>query len=117
MSVWPVPLVDEQPEATLESWNAYEVQIPSFPNPTRHLAGYAAEDREGRVTSSIVEFDPTSRKVRTASGRVYRLSGGPGANLDADYVWGRWVRLNEAQVLKDVTVEFRAAPAAPPSSK
>jgi len=106
MPVWSLPLVEEQPEATLDSWRAFEVQIERKPAPTLHLAGYAVEAREGRVTSAIVDIDLPTRKVRTASGRVYHLVGGPGFNGDAEYVWARWLRINDAQVLREASDDF-----------
>lgn len=105
MSLWPLPITDEHPD-TLDSWSIHEVLIAALGAPTRHLVGYAVEDREGRVSSPIVEFDAATRRARTKSGRVYRLRGSPGTDPDADHVWRSWQQIHKAQVLREVTREL-----------
>ncbi len=111
MPVWSVPTPGEQPN-TLENWSVYEVQIAALDAPTRHAVGYAVDVGEGRVSSPIVEFDVTSRRLRTRSGRVYSLRGRPGSDADARYVWSAWKEINNAQELRDVTFELFPNPEA-----
>ena len=61
-----------------------------------HFNGYNYRDREGRMSSRIVEFDAERMVGRTRSGRVYELKGPPDFDLDAEYVLRRWIRFNNA---------------------
>lgn len=87
--IWGTESVDEQPELTLTSWSVRQLA-----DGDRHLVGWCVENREGRTTSKIVRFDSQALRGVTSSGRVYQLSGPPGFNTDADYVWSRWLRIN-----------------------
>jgi len=113
MSVWLPPTAAEQPNVTLTSWAAYEVQVPGLDVPTIHVAGYAEWEGSGRVTSPLQSIDAQHRSVVTSTGRVYRLAGAPGLSGDAEYVWRRWVRLWNATELSDATAalleQFTAA--------
>jgi ATP-dependent Lon protease len=94
--------------STLRRWSVHEVKLAAFEAPTRHLVGYALEAGEGRVSSPIIELDSSTRRARTSSGRVYALDGEPGSHPDGEYVFERWQRIQEAQVLRDVTSETLA---------
>lgn len=87
--VWRTASVDEQPELTLTSWSVRQVA-----DGNRHFVGWCVENREGRTSSKVVQFDPTSLRGVTDSGRIYQLSGKPGFHSDADYVWNRWLHIN-----------------------
>jgi len=100
MPVWEIASVTEQPETTLTDWAIFEL-----PNGNRHLSGWAVEDREGRVSSHIQEFDINNLRAVTESGRVYQLCGSPGTNADADYTWNRWKQINEVEACLDVARE------------
>ena len=54
-----------------------------------HLVGYCLQNNEGRVTSAVSHFSPTSLTAVTHSGRTYQLSGPPGNDRDACHVWER----------------------------
>lgn len=68
---------------------------------TRHLVGRA--DWEGRVCSEIVKFDTQDLRATTKSGRVYKLEGPPGRDLDAEYVFGIWLQGTGYTQEKDMT--------------
>jgi hypothetical protein len=107
MPVWAIAAVNQRPQVTLTDWALFEVPLNGADEVwTRHLVGYASEDRQGQVSSPLQVFDPASRKAVTRSGRVYLVRGRPGLNADADYVWGRWK--SHAGVLeeRDVTGEI-----------
>jgi hypothetical protein len=89
MPIWKTIPVDDQPELILDQWRVFELS-----DGTRHFNGYVEANREGRVSSPILEFDPATLRGRTRSGRVYQLAGNPGFNRDADYVLGRWLTIN-----------------------
>jgi hypothetical protein len=103
MSIWLPPTAAAQPNVTLTSWAAYEVQIPGLDGPTMHVAGYIEWEGSGRVTSPLRAMDALRRSVVTRSGRVYRVTGGPGLSGDAEYAWRRWLKLWNVTVLGDVT--------------
>lgn len=90
--IWNIAKVEDEPTATLRKWQVYEVG--EGEERTRHLIGYLDRFGEGRVTSAIKKFDPKSRSFVTSSGRVYTVTGQPGMNMDAHYVWERWKLIN-----------------------
>ena len=107
MNVWTIASVEDEPEATLTSW-----QVLELPNGDRHLVGYAVEDREGRVSSSVQVFDSKSLCAVTSSGRVYRLKGRPGVDKQAQLVWRTWARINQTSQFTDISSAVWAARAA-----
>lgn len=113
MPLWVPPIVAEQPGILLISWAAFDVRISARNEPTLHLVGYVASERGGRVTSPVVELNVPTLCAVTESGRMYRLVGAPGLNLDAEYVWECWKRISNVTVLRDATQsivqKFRAA--------
>ena len=74
--------------------NGYEVvqlerwSIRQFRNGTTHFGGFCCSNRDGRVSTQIVDLDASSRTGLTASGRHYELIGPSGFDGDAEYVWG-----------------------------
>jgi len=98
MPIWRTSPVSKQSSLTLESWKVLEL-----PDGDRHLVGHCVENREGRVSSVVRKIDLSSLRAVTGRGRVYALRGRPGGNLDAEYVWQRWVELNAVSSWTDVT--------------
>lgn len=98
MFVWSSAPVSEEPEVTLTRWQVFEL-----PDGARHLVGWYAAAREGRVSSRIERYDAASRSAVTRSGRVYELAGRPGSDADARYTWRAWSRVNGVSEYKDVT--------------
>ena len=104
MPIWratPVPL---QPEATLIRWRVFETE-----RRERHFAGHCIESGRGRVSSAIISFDFSMRAGVTVSGRKYVLSGGPGYDDEALYVWLSWAARNSVEEAKDVSEEYAAS--------
>lgn len=106
MSIWTVSPITETPEVDLEQWKVVEVESPYWDGRTRHFVGYNLTEGEGRVSSAIQQFDAETMQGITRSGRVYRLVGNPGHSSDAEYVWDRWCRINQAENEQDVTMEI-----------
>lgn len=106
--VWACAPVSESPELELRAWHVFEVQLPDRPERTRHFTGYNATDREGRASSAIVTFDAATRRGVTQSGRVYELHGGTGFSHDGEYTWNRWLSINSATDVVDVTAEIKS---------
>lgn len=98
MSIWRVAPVQEHPEAQLVSWRVFEL-----PDGDRHFCGYETYFQEGRVCSSVVSFDPETRRGMTWSGRFYELVGRPGYDSDALYVWERWCTRNAVEEFTDIS--------------
>jgi hypothetical protein len=96
MPIWRVKPIAESPEIILDNWTIFEVSTPLWAGKTRHFVGYNVGDREGRVSSAIVEFDAEKMLGKTCSGRVYKLAGSQGdGSADALHTWGLWCRRNE----------------------
>ena len=104
MPVWKVPAVDAQSLLTLRDWTVLELS----PG-TRHVVGHCVENREGRVSTAVVDFDLSAMRATTESGRVYVLQGEPGFSDDGYYVWRRFSRLNNVPEFVDVTASVWAA--------
>jgi hypothetical protein len=110
MPIWAIDPIERRPQVTLESWAVFEVPLNGIDQPwTRHLVGYALEDRQGQVSSPVIQFDPNSGQCVTRRGRVYRLFRSPGLTPDALYVWQRWKELAGVTQERDVTEEVRTA--------
>jgi hypothetical protein len=100
MPVWTTTPVDAQPSLTLVNW-----QVMQLPDGDRHFVGYSPQNREGRTSSAIVEMDLERLQGVTSTGRVYQLIGTPGWNTDAEYVWRRWIAINDVPQWEDVSKE------------
>lgn len=87
-------------------WSIKEVLFEEDEERTRHLIGFILEEEVGRVSSAIKNFDPDQMLIQTQSGRLYKLSGEPGKNLDADYVWNFWKKANKVRFELDVTDKY-----------
>ena len=102
-SVWSASSLTDIPEIELTSW-----QVMQLPQGARHFVGWNVTEREGRVSSKIVEFDAATRRGRTNSGRVYQLRGRTGHDGDGSYTWGRWMQRNGAVDCTDVSHKVQA---------
>jgi hypothetical protein len=105
MSIWKTTPVEQVPHITMRNWKIYEVSSESWPEKTRHFVGYNITEREGRVSSSIVEFDSKTMRGRTKSGRVYQLTGNSSLDRDAEYTWARWCTINRVTEVEEIQIE------------
>lgn len=103
--VWPLDSPAETPEIEVESWEVHEVQLPGRSERTHHLLGLRGWHREGVVSSAITDVEATASRFTTESGRVYVVRGSTGGNLDSEYVWNHWLRINGATGADNVTAE------------
>jgi hypothetical protein len=99
----PQPSVSQQPVATLIQWQALKTSTGAI-----HLVGYCTERREGRASTAVVTVNAGSRHCMTASGRVYVLSGPPGRNSDAAWVWEQYAAASGVTDATDVSGEVAA---------
>lgn len=102
-SIWRPASVLDEPETTLIQWRVYAVTDDNLT--TVHFVGYARY--EGRVSSSVQTYDPTTKRGITKSGRVYELLGVSGYNRDAAYVFNAWcARFPKEASFVDVTKQY-----------
>lgn len=104
--IWVCRPVSEEPESLLRDWHVFEVQLPCWASRTRHFAGTVGRWGEGRVSSRVITFDTTTVRGITDSGRVYELRRPQGFTLDAQYTFARWLRINAAMDVVDVSREI-----------
>lgn len=107
--VWPLESPADEPEIEVTDWDVYEVQLPGRDDRTRHIVGLRGWYREGVVSSAITAIDAAANRFTTESGRAYVVRGSTGGNLDSEYVWNRWLSLNEATGANNVTALVLAA--------
>lgn len=98
MPLYNLQPVTKEPDVALVRWSVLEIDPGD-----RHLCGYSTRNREGRVTSVLVAFDPAAPAFTTSTGRVYRLEGAPGIDPDAEHVKRRWLALTGSPNTTDVT--------------
>lgn len=109
--IHPVASIDVQPDISIAAWSVFEGESSTWPEAgtkTRHFVGYNLTDREGRVSTPIVAYDPKTKIGKTLSGRTYHLKGNPGGDVDALYVWGRFTEINKISNVKNVSEEYEA---------
>lgn len=105
--VWPLANPADEPELHVQDWEIHEVQLPDRTERTRHVVGLVGWRREGVVSSAITALDISTYKATTESGRVYTLGTRTGGNLDSQYVWHNWLRINNAADDENITAPFR----------
>ena len=67
----------------------------------RHLVG--CSDAIGRLTTAVVSIDLEQMQATTKSGRVYQLSGPPGADPDGMWIYRQWLRVGKRLQEKDLS--------------
>jgi hypothetical protein len=102
-SCWAVAPISESPDIVLIRW-----QVMQLPNADLHFVGWNVKDSEGRASTRIIEFDPSTRSARTDSGRIYQLVGPAGRDSNGMYVWRRWMKINAVTEYADVSAHFQA---------
>lgn len=99
--VWTLDSPTETPEIEVRDWEVHEVQLPGRDDRTRHIVGLRGWYREGIVSSAITAMDAAANRFTTESGRTYVVRGSTGGNLDSEYVWNQWLRINGATGSRD----------------
>lgn len=85
MNTWSMPSVTREPEVRLLRWRIFRLTLDD--QRWDVLIGWDCQNRCGRCSTPVVEFDPVRRSVRTRSGRRYHLEGKPSFDDDALYVF------------------------------
>ncbi|MCF6203437.1 MAG: hypothetical protein L3J59_07170 [Methylococcaceae bacterium] len=96
--------VEKEPTVDVVNWSVHRVTFFNG-DKSEHLLGFVP-DKQGRVTSAIQSFNADTRKITTASGRVYTLVGPPGECEDAAYVWQYWKNMNGDVKDRNVTDKY-----------
>lgn len=84
-STWAPRPVDEEPAYVMIRWRLIALQG------SLRLVGYNLTNREGRLSSRVVDVNAAAREVRTVSGRTYVLKGPPGWDDDSAWVLDCWL--------------------------
>ena len=88
MRVWNIESIETLPNKSLDAWTAFEVPFNGVGKPwTLHFIGFERGSCKGQVSSPVLAFDPAKRLGRTQGGAIYHLTGRPGGNSDAIYMW------------------------------
>lgn len=98
MNVWIAP---GGHDVMLELWCIRETD-----SGTRHFVGYDVVNRDGRVSTPLVQFDPATGTGVTSSGSRYQLVGRAGHNRDAEYVWSLVMNAWEINSWADITADL-----------
>lgn len=101
--IWRPSSVATEPVTSLHSWAIMKVRMKGEPKDTYHLVGHTGY--EGRVCSALTAFNPETMTGITSSGRQYILSGSRGKDRDAEYVWGKFKKINEVETEEEVSPE------------
>jgi hypothetical protein len=103
-SIWASRPVDEEPAYVLIRWRLIALQG------SLRLVGYNLTNREGRLSSRVVDIDVAAREVRTMSGRTYVLKGPPAWDNDGAWVLDRWLHREgvPAEEVRDFTPQLEA---------
>lgn len=93
-----------EPEEIMILWSVYE--ITDTENKYHHLVGYVPDRQTGRVTSAIQHFDKDSMRLKTSSGRIYKLDGQPALKGEMQPVWDQWKEQYNIENDVDVTHQY-----------
>ncbi|CAN5383891.1 hypothetical protein BH09PSE6_BH09PSE6_21120 [soil metagenome] len=74
----------------LKNWRAFVAIQVGEPKRQLHVAGTVIATGEGRVSSELVDFDPSSMSGHTQSGRRYVLVGEPSLDHVGQDAFKRW---------------------------
>lgn len=99
MPVWNATRMEVETDIDLVQWRIFEI----VPDGTCHLVGRNAGTHSGRVSTAIQEFDVSTGKGRTRSGRTYQLVGCSDFAGVAEYVWTVWCARHRVEGHIDVT--------------
>ena len=85
--IWSAPAVDEHPVVALDNWSVMQLPMESLTSTVEVvLVGRGRYDMDGRVSTSVLHIDRNRLRARTASGRIYELSGRPNFDPDGMYI-------------------------------
>lgn len=104
-NVWHPRSVADEPLTRMSRWCIRECFLDHYGERTRHIVGWCGE---GRVCSKVVKWEIVKEGIlaTTESGRNYLLEREPGINMDAEYVWGSWLRIHNVRDVVDVTDQY-----------
>ncbi len=98
-----LPSPEVQPDVVLTNWSV--TRISSGADHWDVLLGRCTESNIGRLSTPLMEFNAANAVAITRSGREYLLSGPPGTDEDALYVYEKQFG-HLPHERKDVTEEY-----------
>lgn len=101
---------DEVALIQLQLWGAFLLAIPSLGGPTVHLSGWNPATGRARVSSPVKEVMIRERRVITASGRIYLVTGKPGRAAFGLLALQGWAPALRSVVVANVTRQLFAGP-------
>ena len=93
MPVWRARPVVIEPVITVDSW-----QVIRLPHGASHIMGRHSNGIEVLISSRIVAIQLEPLRARTASGRIYLLSGPSGRSRGDDEVLRSWCDMNGVEL-------------------
>jgi hypothetical protein len=107
MSIRAMPPVNDQPEVSLLSWKV--VRFQSKEVQADFVFGWDAANSCGRVSSVITAKEGDAARLRTRSGRTYRLLGCRGCDPDGEFVFRqKYAELIALCEFSDVSQEYES---------
>ncbi len=91
---------------SLHQWRVMEI-VTRNGDRSRHMWGHDIDNNQGRASTAIMAFDPTTMTATTRSGRNYVLAGLPGDSPLGKAAWERWCSDHGVVSESDVTGEYR----------
>ncbi len=101
---------DEVGLIQLQLWGAFLLSIPSLGAPTVHLSGWNPATGRTRVSSPVKEVMVRERRVITASGRIYLVTGKPGRAAFGLLALQGWAPALKSVVVANVTRQLFEGP-------
>lgn len=85
--IWSAPAVEEHPVVALDNWSVMQLPMESLTSTVEVVVvGRGLYDMEGRVSTPVLHIDRDRLRARTASGRIYALSGRPNFDQGGMYI-------------------------------
>ncbi|MFM0515859.1 MULTISPECIES: hypothetical protein [Caballeronia] len=108
MPTWPTTPATIEPRIFLEQWFVFETEPARG---ERHLLGMKQDAGYARISSPIKNFDRSTMRGVTSTGRCYQLVGPPGWTSDMSYLLLSWCEKHRVTQMTNVTAEYAPATA------
>lgn len=95
--------IEQYPQIVLRDWMIWAVNLNNH-----HLIGID-EDRNYRVSSGIIKWNPHNFRFETKSGTIYQIVGWYSSHATESKTWQNWLKKNNVNIAMDVTWDYIAA--------
>lgn len=103
MPIWSTIPATIEPHLILEEWFVFETEPERG---ERHFLGMRKDAGYVRISSPIKNFDRTTMRGVTSTGRCYQLVGPPGWTSDMSYLLLNWCEKHRVKQMTNVTAEY-----------